>query len=224
MIRLIPHKLKAIRRRFGRRPFRLLDIGAGNHSATTAKTWFPACHYTGVDRERDYNNSPEDFAAMDAFHEIDLTALDYSALPDGAFDAILMAHVVEHLPNGDEVVRRLVPKLAPGGIFCLEFPGRRSLHLPSWRGTLNFHDDDTHVRLYSHQEIADVLRTSGLQVIRQGTRRDVVEMLFMPVHMYASKRHMGWVPGGVFWDICGFAEEVFAVRPDGPGAPAAGRA
>ncbi len=215
MYRVLPHKLKAIRRHFGSRPFRFLDIGAGNHSATLAKHWFPSCHYTGVDREREYNNSPDDFAAMDAFVEMDLEKLDYSALPDAGYDAILMAHVVEHLHNGDEVVRLLARKLAPGGIFCLEFPGRRSPHLPSRRGTLNFYDDPTHVRLYAAEEIAGVLKREGLEIRRQGTRRDWHHLLLLPLHALNAKRHHGYVPGGVFWDLYGFAEEVFAVRPAG---------
>ena len=42
-----------LKRAFGKKPFRLLDIGAGNHSATKAKTVFPNCEYHGVDMERD---------------------------------------------------------------------------------------------------------------------------------------------------------------------------
>ncbi len=213
MARVIPHKFKAIRRHFGTRSFRFLDIGAGNHSASIAKHWFPGCHYTGVDRERGYNNSPEDFAAMDEFFELDLEQLDYSVLADRGYDAILMAHVVEHLQNGDDVVRLLAEKLAPGGIFCLEFPGRRSPHLPSRKGTLNFYDDDTHVRVYPHEEIAGVLRSAGLEILRQGTRRDWLHLLLTPLHAVKAKQVHGYVPGGVFWDLFGFAEEVFAVRP-----------
>lgn len=212
MFRLMPHKFKALHRRFGDRPFRLLDIGAGNHSATLTRQWFPHVHYTGVDRDRAYNNDPADFAAMDAFHEIDLTRLDLSALPDGGFDAILMAHVIEHLENGDEVVRALTPKLRPGGLFCLEFPGRNSLRLPSKKGTLNFHDDPTHVRLFTAGQVSRLLSESGMRVLHAGTRRDWSGILFMPLHAFNAKRYHGFVPGGVFWDLFGFADEVFAER------------
>lgn len=50
----MPHKFKYIHRRFGNRPFSMLDIGAGNHSASRTRTWFPHCRYTGVDRDRTY--------------------------------------------------------------------------------------------------------------------------------------------------------------------------
>lgn len=208
----MPHKFKALKRHFNQRPFRLLDVGAGNHSATITRKWFPAVHYTGVDRDRSYNNDPADFAAMDEFHEIDLTTLDLRALPDAHYDAILMAHVIEHLENGDDVVRALVPKLKPGGLFCLEFPGRRSLYLPSKKGTLNFHDDPTHVRLFTADEVAALLRDCGMTVRRAGMRRDWTGILFMPLHAFNAKRFHGFVPGGVFWDLFGFADEVIAER------------
>jgi len=209
---LIPYKFLDIRRRYGSRPFALLDIGCGNHSATLAKAWFPACTYTGVDRERDYNNDAEDLAAMDAFYEIDLTTLDFGRVPDGAFDVILMAHVIEHLRNGDDVVRALAPKLRTGGMIYLEFPGPRSLTLPSMRDTLNFHDDPTHVRMFTAAEVAALVQSMGFRVLRAGVRRDPRGILFLPLHAWKAKRAHGHVPGGVFWDLLGFAEVVVAVR------------
>jgi SAM-dependent methyltransferase len=211
--RLIPFKFKELRRRFGDRPFTLLDVGAGNHSATVAKRWFPACRYYGVDRDRDYNNGPEDFAAMEGFYELDLTELRFEAIPDGAFDVIVMAHVVEHLRNGVDVVRALVPKLRPGGFIYLEFPSARSLHFPSMRGTLNFWDDDTHVRIYTPDELGRALEAEGLRVVRSGARRDPVRAALTPLLALHAKRTYGFVPGGVLWDLFGFADLVVAEKP-----------
>ena len=210
----MPFRLKEIRRRFGTRPFALLDVGAGNHSASIVKSWFPNCHYAGIDIERTYNNDGADFAAMDEFFELDLTRLEFGTIPDARYDVILMAHVIEHLANGDEVLRGLVQKLKPGGVMLVEFPGERSLRLPSMKGTLNFHDDPTHVRLFTAREVAQIARTSGLDVLRAGMRRDWTGIALMPVHaLYAWRTH-GFVPGGVFWDLTGFADYVVAQRPD----------
>jgi SAM-dependent methyltransferase len=208
-----PYKFRALARRFGSRPFRMLDVGAGNHSASLAKRWFPNCHYAGIDRERGYNNDAADFAAMDEFFELDLTRLGFEAILDGAYDVLLLAHVIEHLANGDEVLRALVPKLKPGGVVYVEFPGARSLTLPSRRGTLNFHDDATHVRLFTAAEVADLLRGCGLKILEAGTRRDPTGILMTPVHAWNAKRAHGYVPGGVFWDLFGFADRVLAERP-----------
>ena len=75
-------KIAFMKRSFGKSPFRLLDIGAGNHSASKIKSVFPQCEYHGVDMERDYNNSEEDFRLMHGFYEMDLTKLEMSIIPD----------------------------------------------------------------------------------------------------------------------------------------------
>jgi SAM-dependent methyltransferase len=209
----MPCKFRDLRRRFGGRPFALLDIGAGNHSATRTREWFPACRYSGVDRDRQYHNDAADFAAMETFFELDLTTLAFERIPDGAFDAILMAHVVEHLHNGDEVVRALCPKLKPGGLFYLEFPAPRSVHFPSMRGTLNFYDDGGHVRVFSVGELAAVLRACGLEIVRAGTRRDPLRILLTPFRSILSLATRGFVEGCVFWDLLGFADVIVAEKP-----------
>jgi SAM-dependent methyltransferase len=213
----MPPKFRAVRQRFGHRPFSMLDIGAGNHSATRTLAWFPACRYTGLDRDRTYHNDPADFARMEAFHEIDLTTLEFDAIPHAAFDVVMMAHVVEHLPNADAVVTALCSKVAPGGLFCLEFPSQRSLSLPSMRGTLNFWDDETHVRAWTREEMMAALESGGLRVLRSRRRRDLFRLLGTPVRVVYSLLRHGWVPGSAFWDLLGFADEVVAERPRAKG-------
>ncbi|MDR2868279.1 MAG: class I SAM-dependent methyltransferase, partial [Bacteroidales bacterium] len=107
--------------------FNLLDVGAGNHSASRTKEVFSNCNYYGLDICKKYENNDSDFAMMNDFYEIDLMALDYSTIPDNFFDAIIMAHVIEHLDNGDLVVPLLLQKLKVGGVFYIEYPGKRSL-------------------------------------------------------------------------------------------------
>ena len=85
----LPYRFREIRRRHGQRPFRLLDVGAGNHSALAAKRWFPHCHYAGIDRDRHYHNDEHDFAAMDQFFELDLTRLEFGEIPDASYDVLL---------------------------------------------------------------------------------------------------------------------------------------
>lgn len=215
---ILPFKYLAIRRRFGGRPFRMLDVGAGNHAARLAKRCFPNCHYTGLDRDRLYNNDAADFEAMDEFIEMDLTRPDFDVIPDAAYDVIQVAHVIEHLPEGDGVLRRLVPKLAAGGILYVEFPGPRSRNLPSMRGTLNFHDDDSHVRMFTALEVAGVLREQGLDIRKAGVRRDWRGIVLLPLKVAHAHWRYGFIPGSAFWDLFGFAEYVIAERP--PGGPA----
>ena len=199
-----------LRRAFGKKPFRLLDIGAGNHSATKAKRVFPACEYHGVDMEKDYNNSENDFKLMDAFYEMDLTKLDFSSIPDNYFDAILMAHVIEHLYNGDEVVKGLLPKLKSGGYIYLEYPGEKSTRLPSMYGSLNFKDDVTHVRVYSVKELTALLEANGCKVLKGGMRRNGWFIMAMPFRIIKTFVSGKKLQGNIFWDLLGFAEFVWA--------------
>jgi len=199
-------KFRHIRKSFGSSPFNLLDVGAGNHSASRITRLFPQCSYYGLDIDKNYNNNEADFACMKGFYETDLTKLDYSHIPDAFFDGIWMAHVVEHLHNGDEVVAHLLPKLKPGGYFYIEYPGKKSLTLPSMKGTLNFKDDPTHVRVYSVPELRKVFEAGDGKVLAAGTRRNWYYIFTMPLRALQSLIKKGHVEGNVLWDLMGFAE------------------
>jgi len=79
-------------------------------------------------------------------------------------------------------------------------------------GTLNFCDDDTHVRLYDLKEIANVLLESGLKVIKGGTRRNLVSIIVMPVRIIYHILKYRKIQGGDFWDISGFSEYIYAIK------------
>lgn len=206
---IVNFKFSFLRRSFGRKPFRLLDVGAGNHSASRIKSIFPACEYYGLDMSRDYNNSEADFALMSGFYELDLTRLDYRSLPDNFFDGIWMAHVIEHLYNGDEVVPLLLSKLKPGGYFYIEYPGEKSTRLPSMTGSLNFKDDASHVRLYSVPELKKIFEDHGCIVLKSGTRRNWYYIMGLPVRLIITLFKKGYLEGNLFWDLLGFAEFLY---------------
>jgi SAM-dependent methyltransferase len=211
---IVNFKLRFLRKSFGDKPFLLLDVGAGNHSATRITGLFPNCKYYGLDINKKYNNSEADFACMTGFYETDLTKLNYSHIPDAFFDGIWMAHVVEHLYNGDEVVAHLLPKLKPGGYFYIEYPGKKSLRLPSMRGTLNFHDDPTHVRVYSVPELKKIFEQGHCKVLSGGTRRNWYYIISIPLRAVLSLIKNRYVEGNVLWDILGFAEYLWVKKKD----------
>ena len=90
-------KFLFLRKSFESKSFKLLDVGIGNHSASKTTFLFPDCEYYGVDLNKNYNNSNEDFEAMKDFYEMDLTKLDFHIIPDNFFDGIWIVHVIEHL-------------------------------------------------------------------------------------------------------------------------------
>ena len=205
-------KFRHIQKSFGNKPFSLLDVGAGNHSASRIKGLFPQCTYYGLDLNKDYNNSEADFKSMAGFYELDLTKLDYSIIPDEHFDGICMAHVIEHLYNGDEVLPELLKKLKPGGYFYIEYPGKKSLTLPSMKGTLNFKDDPTHVRVYGVPELKNIFEANSCKVLAAGTRRNWFYILSFPLRALMSLLKRGYVQGNVFWDLMGFAEYLWVKK------------
>ena len=199
-------KFRFLHKYFANTAFNLLDVGAGNNSASRTKALLPNCKYYGLDISKSYSNSETDFNKMEKFYELDLTLLDYSAIPNNFFDAIMMAHVIEHLHNGEEVLPLLVKKLKPGGYFYIEYPGKKSTTLPSMYGTLNFKDDPTHVRLYSVNELKKVFEKNNCTVLACGIRRNYYYILAMPFRVIYSFIKTGKVTGNIFWDILGFAE------------------
>lgn len=206
-------KFRFLNAHFGDTVFNLLDVGAGNHSASRTTDLFPNCNYYGLDIDTTYSNDSADFSKMKHFYQVDLTQLDYSSVPDHFFDVILMAHVIEHLHNGDKVIPLLISKLKKGGYFYIEYPGEQSTKLPSMYGTLNFHDDATHVRVYSIDELKRVFEANGCQVFDSGTRRNFYYILAMPARVIHSLFKGIPINANFFWDILGFAEYL-KVRKD----------
>lgn len=194
----------------GNSPFTLLDIGAGNHSPSKTTSIFPNCTYHGVDLNYDYEYSQEDIKALKRFFEMDLTKLEFDEIPDDHYDYINMAHIIEHLHNGDVVVEKLSKKLKKGGYIYIEYPGQKSTTLPSMYGTLNFKDDPTHVRVYSVAELSSLLGKLGFEVISGGMRRSWYYILLMPFTSLGYIVKGRKVPAAVLWDLMGFAEYVFA--------------
>ena len=206
----LPAKFRFTDRFFAGKSFRMLDIGAGNHSASVTKKWYPACEYYGVDLDKNYNNDENDFRLMSEFYEMNLEALNFSVIPDNYFDFIMMSHILEHLKNGDAVVEKLLPKLRQGGIIYIEFPGFTSTTLPRMKGTLNFFDDDTHRRVYSLREFYNLLLRQEFQVLDGGTMRRWHTIALIPFKIPHNLLRYGRIVPSIFWDLLGFAEYVIA--------------
>jgi len=186
----------------------ILDIGSGSHSPSLTKQWKPACIYTAIDINQGYNNDEHDIKMMDKFIRMDLTHLQLDNVPDNYYDIIFMSHIIEHLYNGDEVLKQLLPKLNAEGIIYIEFPSARSIRFPSMNETLNFFDDPTHCRIFSLIEICNILMRQKFKILKAGIRRDKSNIILIPFKVIHNFLTRGYIRAGTFWDLYGFAEYV----------------
>lgn len=82
------------------------------------------------------------------------------------FDAIIAAHLLEHLPvsGGDELIALAKKCLCHGGILCLIVPNVGSFPVLSEE----FWNDPTHVRPYGHELLAYLASKHGMRVLGAG--------------------------------------------------------
>jgi len=94
-------------------------------------------------------------------------------LPDGAYDAIVFADVVEHLRHPEQALTGLVPKLAPGGRFVISVPNvaHYSVRFGLLRGRFRYEDvgllDRTHLRFFTRETLADFVASVGMTLNRE---------------------------------------------------------
>lgn len=207
-----PMKFKFVRNKF-QLPPRVLDIGCGNHSPTLTKRWFPGCYYAGADIQT-YNNEDRDLAVMDDFYPVGTDGSGYDAIPEAAFDLIILNHVVEHMANPVPIVAKLCSKLKPNGYMWIAFPSLRSLSLPSSSDeTLQFCDDPTHIRVPDIREITNALLANQVRVLHAGRSREGFFTSLSDIVKFA-KRLLKWSATGKFsgkgmWYLLGFEDHVF---------------
>jgi SAM-dependent methyltransferase len=110
-------------------------------------------------------------------------------LPAGAFDAVVMGDVIEHLVEPQAALQRIASLTSPGGVLWLALPdagsrvaramGRR------WWSVL-----PTHVQYFTRDSIATLLARSGYEVLEISTAPKVFTV------RYYLERIAGYSPAG----------------------------
>ncbi len=80
------------------------------------------------------------------------------SLDTASMDALILQHVIEHLGNAEKAARDWHRVLRPGGMLLIQTPNADFVD-PS------LFDDPTHVRLYSAEELATLLRRHGFEIV-----------------------------------------------------------
>lgn len=154
--------------RLGLRPGeRLLDLGcgAGRHAFAAVER---GAVVTAVDAD---DTEVKGVAAMfEALADAPGhgTAVTGDALrlpfPDGAFDRVVAAEVLEHIPPDTAAIGELVRVLRPGGTIAVTVP-RWGPELVNWALSDEYHGNEGgHVRIYRRRVLDGRLRAAGIDV------------------------------------------------------------
>jgi len=212
-----PPRLRPGRRAFGAAAIRILDIGCGNHSPTITKGWFPTSEYHGADIQV-FNLDERDHRNMDRFILLTPDGGGYDAIADDHYDFVICNHVMEHIAGQEAALKNICAKLKPGGLIWVAFPSLRSLELPSAEGTLNFCDDDTHVRLCDVKDVSNWLLANGVKVLKGGRSRDAVRFALGAVLLpfaLLSRLFTGRMKAHGLWYVTGFEDRVLGQKRSG---------
>jgi SAM-dependent methyltransferase len=187
--RVAREAIAALARRQPEGPFRVLDAGCGDGlflERLAAHLDRPGAEYTGVD----YSEHQLAKAARlpFEFHKCDLGG--GIPLPDGAFDVVHAAEILEHLLDPDLLVDEAARVLRPGGHLVVTTPNLHAwfnrvlfvagvqpvFHETSTRSTQvgagplgRFKADHRpvgHLRLYNRTAVVDLVRRSGFTPVR----------------------------------------------------------
>ena len=143
----------------------VLDAGCGDghHSLLLAKR-FPSFHVTGIDIDLRLAGNGFKTSNVTLVRD-DLLNLEHQQ----RYDFIFSIDVLEHIPDNQEVLRRLFAALRPGGYFYLHLPNKVQLRniLPSiFLKDFREWEEKEHVGiLYDMHEIRSVLTQVGFDVI-----------------------------------------------------------
>jgi SAM-dependent methyltransferase len=92
--------------------------------------------------------------------------LDFIDLPEETFDMIFLWHVLEHMDNPRQVLRRLYKSLAPEGILILAVPNFMSLEAKKFKGAWFHLDIPWHKYHFSERSITYLMEKSHLRIIK----------------------------------------------------------
>jgi SAM-dependent methyltransferase len=148
-------------RRYGKHGARLLEIGLGmGHLVGQLEDTFETF---GMDLNH--------WAVKQSTSVVNKTNLQTASaqeLPyrDGAFNVVIIKHIVEHLPDPEKGIREIGRVTEPGGILILATPNLDSLLKP-WKGDKWIgYQDPTHISLKRPSEWLGLIRNAGFHPLK----------------------------------------------------------
>ena len=148
-----------------RKGLRVLDVGCG-FATTSARIEKLGNEVTGIEESAEACA----VARTRLSHVLQADLVD--AIPQGTYDAIIFADVLEHLPWPVSVLKRYLQYLAPGGSVIISLPnvGLWSVRLAHLFGSWEYQEtgvlDRTHLRFFTRRSARWMIGEAGLEVAR----------------------------------------------------------
>lgn len=146
---------------------RVLDVGCSTGNFGEALEKLKRCTVIGVDINQ--ADISEARSKISAAHVLDITS-GIGSQDLGSFDVILLADVLEHLPDPRTVLRTLHSHLNSGGFVVYSIPhmGHWSVRLDLLEGRFPYTQlgllDRTHLHFYDRYEIHDMFSAGGFVI------------------------------------------------------------
>lgn len=215
----LKHGIKKLLRPHGREAFldslpkgaHVLDVGCGSNSPYLVKMQRPDLYYVGLD-VGDYNQTVDPTRFAD---EYILTPpekfADAIAALGCRFDAVISSHNIEHCDDPDGVLTAMSRALRKSGRLYMSWPSEPSLHFPSRKGCLNFHDDPTHQHMPSFDAVVGTVEREGaVATFKSRTYKPplpwLVGLLLEPISS-VTKKKVAFMQAT--WAFYGFESVVF---------------
>ncbi len=145
---------------------RVLDVGCGSGYLGRAIKTNASCEIVGLELNEQLAQKAALYLDKVFCENVETFTLPY---PQGYFDCIIMADVLEHLVDPWNVLVEYVQYLADDGIIILSLPNVRHyrvvgrLILGRWDYEKSGILDSTHLRFFTRKSILDMLDLAGLE-------------------------------------------------------------
>jgi len=158
---------------------RILEVGcAAGETGRMLKQMNPAREVVGLEFDGDAAKKAEKLLDRVFCADVERFVIPY---PEGYFDCIVYADVLEHLRDPAAVIARHKRFLAPDGVMVMSIPNIRHVSVVAqlMEGRWTYQDegilDRTHLRFFTLTEVREMLERCGMTVLlMQGKRADTV--------------------------------------------------
>jgi 2-polyprenyl-3-methyl-5-hydroxy-6-metoxy-1,4-benzoquinol methylase len=148
---------------------RVLDVGCGGGALGAALKEGGAAYVAGIERHPEVSARAQ--RRLDAVVVGDILSAVLPFSP-GEFDYIIFADVLEHLPEPEAAIHRILPYLSSTGRVVVSVPNIRfylvllRLLVDRWAYTDHGIRDRTHLRIFTKRSLEAMLASCGLNVER----------------------------------------------------------